>query len=432
LFTILAILSVAIRIAAALYLGDSVTGAQQERIADQVSYHALAQSLVEGRGYSFTQHWYPFTYENHPTAHWSFLYPLYLAGVYLLFGVNPLAARLIQVVISGLLSTWLYFRLGRRLFGEAAGLAGAAFAAFYAYFILYDAALMTESFFILGIVAMLDLSLGLSDRGKPAGLKDWLPLGGVLGVTVLLRQAILPWLPILFLWLAWAGTGSLWQRIRGPVLSMGVVALFILPWTIRNWIVYDAFLPLNSNAGYALYSSNHPAQGTDFDQGFAAPLPVNLQDSTWPNEAWWNNELTRQGIQFIVEDPQRYLLLSLSRVPVFFNFWFTSESTLLSGVMRLLSYGIYLPFFLMGAVLSWRKIGRGRLIYLFAVVYSLMHILTWASVRYRLPVDAACMPVAGLALAALAQRVQAAWGQNRLVSANRQDGNNNLHYKERA
>lgn len=42
-----------------------------------------------------------------------------------------------------------------------------------------------------------------------------------------------------------------------------------------------------------------------------------------------------------------------------------------------------------------RLFGQGNwLIPLFVVVYSLMHILTWAMVRYRLPVDAASMPLA--------------------------------------
>lgn len=36
-----------------------------------------------------------------------------------------------------------------------------------------------------------------------------------------------------------------------------------------------------------------------------------------------------------------------------------------------------------------------------------MHILTWASIRYRLVVDAAFMPFAALAVVRLAQRIRA-------------------------
>jgi len=57
-------LGILLRIGAAVYLGNSITGAQQTRIYDQVSYNALALSLLAGRGYSFEQGWYPFTPAN--------------------------------------------------------------------------------------------------------------------------------------------------------------------------------------------------------------------------------------------------------------------------------------------------------------------------------------------------------------------------------
>ena len=60
-----------------------------------------AVSLLAGRGYSFDQDWYPgFTRAGEPTAHWSFLYPLYLAVVYAVFGYHPLAARLVQALLD--------------------------------------------------------------------------------------------------------------------------------------------------------------------------------------------------------------------------------------------------------------------------------------------------------------------------------------------
>ena len=68
--------AILIRIPIALLMGDQIT--VLPGIQDQVSYDALARSLLDGRGYSFTKSWYPFTPANTPTAHWSFIYPLYL------------------------------------------------------------------------------------------------------------------------------------------------------------------------------------------------------------------------------------------------------------------------------------------------------------------------------------------------------------------
>jgi len=48
----------------------------------------------------------------------------------------------------------------------------------------------------------------------------------------------------------------------------------------------------------------------------------------------------------------------------------------------------------------------------------LTHLLSWALIRYRLPVDAALMPFAGLAVVDLTNRVlarQPRWARNGLV-----------------
>ena len=87
-------LSVILRIGAALALGDSI--AELPGIFDQVSYDALARQVLAGHGFSFAATWWPATRAGEPTAHWSFLYTLYLTGVYGIFGEHPLAARLIQ------------------------------------------------------------------------------------------------------------------------------------------------------------------------------------------------------------------------------------------------------------------------------------------------------------------------------------------------
>jgi hypothetical protein len=149
-------LSVTLRAGAALLMGDEVV--ELPGIHDQISYHALALRLLDGHGYSFDVPWYPFTPADTPTAQWSFVYPAYLAGVYLLFGVHPLTARLIQAVITGLLTTYLIYRLGNRVFGRRVGLVAASISAIYTYFIYYGAALMTESFFTVAALLSMELA----------------------------------------------------------------------------------------------------------------------------------------------------------------------------------------------------------------------------------------------------------------------------------
>src|SRR5512137_1488588 len=89
--------AVLLRVAVALYLGNIVDA--PPNLTDQRSYHALGARLISGHGYSFDVGWYPFTPPDTPTAHWSFLYSLFVAAVYEVAGVQPLAARLVQAVL---------------------------------------------------------------------------------------------------------------------------------------------------------------------------------------------------------------------------------------------------------------------------------------------------------------------------------------------
>src|ERR1051325_6315960 len=119
--------AILIRIPVALYMGDRIT--VLPGIQDQVSYDALSSNLLDGRGYSFTKNWYPFTPANTPTSHWSFLYPLYLAGVYAVTGYHPLTARLLECIVGGASVSFLVYLIGRRAVDENTGLVAAGLAA---------------------------------------------------------------------------------------------------------------------------------------------------------------------------------------------------------------------------------------------------------------------------------------------------------------
>ncbi|MFN8597345.1 MAG: hypothetical protein U0559_14335 [Anaerolineae bacterium] len=192
---------------------------------------------------------------------------------------------------------------------------------------------------------------------------------------------------------------------------MGILGLAILPFTVRNYLVFHQFLLLNSNAGYAMYSAQHPMHGTTFQAFEAAPVPPELNGL---NEAQLDRELMSRGIGFVLADPGRYLQLSLSRVTDYFEFWPSPTTSLLNNIGRVGSIGVLLPFMLYGIWLAWtytnsavKSVGESflktptALCLMFIVFYSLLHIFTWAMPRYRLPVDAVAMPFAALALSTL-------------------------------
>ncbi len=398
------VVAIVLRVGVALLMGDQVV--ELPGTQDQISYHALALRVLGGHGFSFDAGWYPFTPPNTPTAHWSFGYTLYLVAVYSIFGVHPLAARLIQVVLVGVATCLLVYSLGRRVFGARAGLAAAGIAAVYTYFVYYSAALMTESFFMVAALAALEMAHRLAE--KPSAGRAAL-LGLCLGLAALLRQAILPFVPVLFAWLLWTNVRTFHRsivRTLAPLFIAGTVLIAcIAPFTIRNYHVYGRFLLLNSNAGYAFYSSNHPAIGTNWNSGYVvAPIPADLQGRS---EAEMDRTLMQRGIGFVLADPGRYLLLTLSRTLEYFKFWPSPDSSLISNLQRPLSFGLLLPLTLYGLYLGRRQLRQWALPLLYVAITAATYLLSWPTARYRVPTDACLMPLAALALIDLYTRVTA-------------------------
>jgi hypothetical protein len=412
-------IAVVLRLGAALYVGNEVTALPG--IYDQLSYQALAERVVAGHGFTFAEGHWPATQAGEPTAHWSFSYTLFLAAVYAVAGVTPLLARVIQAIVVGILHTWLAYRVGRQVFGELAGLIGATFSAVYVYFVYYAAGLLTEAFYFVCVLWTLDVALRLSAPGAATRLRTWLELGIAVGLTCLLRQVFLLFVPVLFLWVMWAGRGgslSLHARRIAPGLVMASVAmaLLILPWTARNYRAFSTLVPINTNAGFALYWGNHPIHGTSFmpllpegETTYATLIPKDLR---LLNEGQLDRALLRLAGATIAEDPIRFLRLSASRAREYFKFWPSAESSLLSNASRLLSFGLFLPLIIGGLMLGVRQlfhtaspISRSgvALLFLWIGTYSAIHLATWTLIRYRLPVDVVLILFAAFAASHLHQ-----------------------------
>ncbi|MDQ3248341.1 MAG: hypothetical protein M3Q45_03945, partial [Chloroflexota bacterium] len=301
--------------------------------------------------------------------------------------------------------------------------------------------LITEPFYIVGILWTFDVALRLADSIQPGGERQgnrwrlWLELGAAIGLTALLRQLFLLFAPFLYLWLWWLwvrptqekfpatqGLQSSWrQRIWTPTLGLlaatGVIVMLIAPWTIRNYRAFHTFVPLNTNAGYAFFWGNHPIYGTRFvgilpgdGPTYLDLIPTELRPL---NEAALDRALLQRGFGFVSADPVRYALLSLSRTREYFKFWPSPESGAISNLARVGSFGLCLPLMLYGlwlAIEHWRQPQHAQqraqilLLASFIVIYTAIHLLTWTLIRYRLPVDAILLLFAAPALVDLLER----------------------------
>jgi hypothetical protein len=188
---------------------------------------------------------------------------------------------------------------------------------------------------------------------------------------------------------------------------------------VRNYRAFGSLTPLNTNAGFALFWGNHPIHGTSFmpllpvgGPSYGDLIPERLRAL---NEADLDRALLREALAIIAADPVRYVRLSITRIEEYFKFWPSRDSGLLSNVSRVASFGLFLPFIIHGlglAVRRRRDDDRGGhpgivLLWLFAAGYTVLHLMTWTLVRYRLPVDAVLIPFAAVSLCQLRQMLGA-------------------------
>ncbi len=315
----------------------------------------------------------------------------------------------------------LVFLLAHRLFNQVVALSAAGLTALYTYFIYYDSTLMTEPFFITAILASLYLAVFIVDHhSKSLHVQSKiqlyllaLTLGITLGIAILLRQLFIFYIPVLFLWIYL----SMRRNSISPLLISGIVIIaMILPVSVYNYNRFGRFVLLNTNAGYAFFWANHPIYGTHFEPILASGIyseliPPELRSL---DEAALDQALLKRGFQFILDDPIRYIKLSISRIPVFFKFWPSSDSGFISNLSRVLGFGLLLPFMIYGSFISLLHRPKPikqfitsplMLIYSFITLYTAIHLLSWALIRYRLPVDAVLIIFAALGIVDIVTRI---------------------------
>jgi 4-amino-4-deoxy-L-arabinose transferase-like glycosyltransferase len=182
-----------------------------------------------------------------------------LLRVAIVFEAGPaVGVRLIQWfhILLGVVSVPLCYALGARLFNRWAGLIFAAFWAIWFPFVELTATLFSEPIYLFLWLLHLWLLLRYDDQGR---VRDLALSGLVLGMAALTRSPALYALVFAVPWLVWRAWNTLpagaWtsrlvratRRTIAPLAILGTTTLAVVtPWTMRNWIEYRHFIPVDT------------------------------------------------------------------------------------------------------------------------------------------------------------------------------------------
>jgi 4-amino-4-deoxy-L-arabinose transferase-like glycosyltransferase len=228
-----------------------------EDLMDASHIHAweqgnVARALVAGHGFGSA------FASTQPSAIMPPVYPLIVAGFFLLFGVHTaqsiFAIHAFDCLINSLACIPV-FLLARRSFGERAAWWAAWGWALFPYGIYFSAAWAWSTHLLLLCLCWL-LYLA-QDLERSPRLKLWAGFGLLAGFAGLTEPSILMVVPFLLAQAAWrlARAGQRWL-LPGTVASL-VIAAVLSPWLIRDDLVFHRFIPMRDSMGLELWMGNN-------------------------------------------------------------------------------------------------------------------------------------------------------------------------------
>jgi len=344
---------------------------------DSLKYEQIALNIAGGRGFA----------REGQAAVEAPGYPFFLSLVYLFFGPNYTAVKVIQLLL--LISLALIYHLIAFKFlklSPFSALIAGLLVVVWPYFLLYSNLLLTEILFsfLLGLNLLVLLYLTEKKRIK----KIHFLLGGLLlGLAALTRAVLLffPfWLFILFLLFL--------EKTRKKEFILGLLALLVIfcftltPWTVRNYLQFGRFIPVQ------------PGLFNMFQRGYSK------LDYTEGKEALGEGEVG-------------FKEMALARVKNIFLFWNPGaggeRAETLAEKYPLVSYLLwaYRIFFLglLGlAFYSVRFMKEKTILFVWIVIayFWAVHIVLYPYPRYTLPIIPLVILLALYALNKLASKKQ--------------------------
>ena len=236
-------------------------------------------------------------------------YPAVLGAVYVLSGTDDdshrwLYGRLAQAVIGAIVVA-LIALIALQVWGRRPALIAAAIAAVYPPLILAGTSLLTEPLFTAlllgGVLALLRYRLA-------GGLVPWLVVAGICAGLAALTRGNGVAIALALALGAWAGRPRFSLRaLAAPAIVVVSAALVVVPWTVRNAVVLDAFVPVTTQSGTALAGMyNDVAKANDWRWIGPWSLPEyrSLFDGKPLGEVEVNKRLTDGGFDYIGDHPE--------------------------------------------------------------------------------------------------------------------------------
>jgi hypothetical protein len=262
----------------------------------------IAAHIIRGDGFAS-----PYTDLAIPSAQQPPLYPLFMAGVFGLFGPfskGSLYVILVVNSVAGGLTALFIGRVGVQCVSPFAARLAAWIWSLFAPIAVTDITLSGYAFAALAVVVWLNVVPNLASKTRNSIL-----LGIAVGFMLLLNPVLMLLVP----------ASALWLNKKQVLVTLATALLCLTPWDVRNYRVMGHFYPgLRDNFGMELYIGNHPGMHGIYDyrtgeSPYGAGLPK-------LGEARFFEVRGKEAVAYIKSAPRDFVARSIGR---FARFWFT-------------------------------------------------------------------------------------------------------------
>ena len=400
-------------------------------------YFSVARNIYEGDGFAADHLVYTSTpIHDQPTAFWPPAYPYLLAGLWKVGGFSLMSAKVLNAVL-GAATIPLLYALGARIFdSRKVGLLSAALFAVFPNGIAWLPLLFPESLFIFLFVGALLALVAMPSETTRERLLAAGVFGLLTALAALTRGQGVVLAPIGALY--WLSRDGWRPAARQTVVLAAAAALFIAPWTIRNWVVLDTPVLISTNAGVSLRTGHcaectgtsmwteDPVRDGDGVMFTAEQSPYRPDHETLGYRVW-----TQRAIEYALTHPRREF--DLTRYKIYHLYrsdsgvipWLTTlgvtpinPAWLETNLWRVFDasyYALFLSALVFMPLWLLRGDPRRQLLFNVLIMWTLFHIVFNGEPRYHVPLYPffALSAVGGFSTIAIAWRQLGAEGLRR-------------------
>lgn len=380
-------------------------------------YLWVAQNIESGHGFSLSScnQWivgiidYPNCKQYlQPTAYIEPGYPFFMAFMTKVFGKYGRLAILIFQVVALFLTSVVIYHIARKIFNTATGIVAGLILSILPearYFSLWE---YTPAIFA-GLMISFSIYLFFWCLEK-ISIRRSIALGLMLGFSSLIYSPILTFIPIMAFFVLISKRPVMLIQFKIALVIVVTAITVISPWSIRNLLLFDHFIPIRSGFGANIYevnpilaatfSSEAPACSDKFGplwkaQNAKEAVEVLRNDESKRDDVIWravncikemapdrfkdyneveiDNLKQHKTFEFILSQPKIFSSLAYHRVVAFFIWgWKLSAISL---------------FFVIGALMTLRN-QKSRIVILFVLAYVFTYLLVAPLFgRYRYPIE---------------------------------------------